>query len=107
MTLQRPIARIHRPARSAMQSGKAGLDCWVVEFAPDQRPRIDPLTGWSGGLSTLRQVRLRFPSAEAAEAFCRAQGIAYVIEPDRSRRPIKPKSYADNFRYGRLENWTH
>jgi hypothetical protein len=22
-------------------------------------------------------------------------------------RRVRPKAYADNFRYGRMENWTH
>jgi hypothetical protein len=103
----KPAARIFSPPRNAMQSGQAGQGEWVVEFAPDARPRLDPVTGWSGGLSTQRQVRLTFPTQEAAEAYCRAQGLAYVVEPARAKRPMKPKAYADNFRYGRTENWTH
>ncbi|HEX2942118.1 MAG TPA: oxidoreductase, partial [Rhodopila sp.] len=33
-------------------------------------------------------------------------GIDYEIELPQARR-VKPKAYADNFRYGRIENWTH
>lgn len=107
MSISKPPARIHSPPRNAMQSGQAGQGEWVLEFAPDARQVLDPVTGWSGGLSTMQQVKLRFPTAEAAEAYARAQGLTYVVEPARGKRPIKPKVYADNFRYGRSENWTH
>ncbi|MCX7371261.1 MAG: ETC complex I subunit [Alphaproteobacteria bacterium] len=107
MSINKPPARIHSPPRNAMQSGTAGQGEWVLEFAPDTRQVLDPVTGWSGGLSTMQQVKLRFDTAEAAQAYARAQGLAYVLEPARAKRPIKPKVYADNFRYGRTENWTH
>lgn len=107
MSLQKPRARIYSPPRSAMQSGQAGLGEWVLEFAPDARPRLDPVTGWSGGLSTERQVRLRFHTQEAAMAYATAQGLEFSVEAKPAGRPIKPKVYADNFKYGRAENWTH
>jgi hypothetical protein len=107
MSINKPPARIFSPARSAMQSGAAGQGEWVLQFAPDARQVLDPVTGWSGGLSTMQQVQLRFPTAEAAAAYARAQGLTYVVEPAREKRPIRPKVYADNFRYGRSENWTH
>ena len=90
-----------------MQSGSAGLAEWLLEFAPDTRQRLDPVTGWSGGLSTERQLRLHFATREAAEAYAQAQGLAYSVEAAPAPRAIKPKIYADNFKYGRAENWTH
>ena len=90
-----------------MQSGGAGLGEWVLEFAPDTRPRLDPVTGWSGGLSTERQVRLQFATAEAAVAYAKAQGLTFTVEAAPPARVIRPKVYADNFKYGRTENWTH
>ena len=103
----RGLARIHMPPRSAMQSGRAGTAEWVLEFAPLQRPRLDPLTGWIGSGETARQLRMSFPSREAAVAYAQAQGIAHEVEEPPRTRPIKPKVYADNFRPGRSENWTH
>jgi hypothetical protein len=52
-------------------------------------------------------VRLRFDTCEQAVAYATANGIEYEIEPAPAPRPIKPKTYAENFRYGRPENWTH
>jgi hypothetical protein len=107
MSLVKPAARIFSPPRNAMQSGPGKIGDWVLEFAPNTRPVVDPLMGWTGGLSTQRQVRLSFPSQEAAVAYAKAEGLHYVVELPPVRRPIKPKSYSDNFRNDRRENWTH
>jgi hypothetical protein len=100
-------ARIHQPPRSAMQSGRANTQDWVLEFAPEGRSRLDPLTGWIGSGQTNKQVRLRFPTREAAVAYATAQNIAYEVEEPARKRPIKPKVYAENFRTNRPDNWTH
>ena len=107
MSLVRTSARIFLPPRSAMQSGRANTHEWVLEFTPAGRSRLDPLTGWIGSGETTKQVRLRFPTREEAVAYAQLQGIAYEIEEPARARPIKPKVYADNFRPGRSENWTH
>ena len=39
-------------------------------------------------------------------AYATRAGIQYDVELPQARR-IKPKAYADNFKYGRIENWTH
>ena len=101
------IARIHSPAKSAMQSGRARTQGWLLEFAPSEQRRLDPLMGWSGSGDTPTQLRIAFSSREAAEAYAKAQGIAYEVEAPEPARAIKPKTYAENFRYGRAENWTH
>jgi ETC complex I subunit-like protein len=99
-------ARIYQPAKSAMQSGYAGTEEWVLAFEPAAPRRLEPLLGWSGSVDTQAQVRLRFPSRDAAIAYAEANGLAYDLELARSRR-VRPKAYADNFRYGRIDNWTH
>jgi hypothetical protein len=101
-------ARIYREPKSAMQSGRARTDSWILQFEPAEPKRIDPLTGWFGSGDTKAQVRLRFPTAEAAAAYAEAKGWPYEVEhPPAARAEIKPKSYADNFRFGRAENWSH
>ncbi|MFC3124829.1 ETC complex I subunit [Pseudoroseomonas globiformis] len=107
MSRHRAIARISMPPRSAMQSGKAKSGRWILTFTPSEAKTIDPLTGWSGSGDMQSQLRLSFSSQEAAEAYARANGIRYEVEPAPAGSVIKPKSYADNFRYGRSENWTH
>ena len=100
------LARIFMPPRSAMQSGRGQTHGWVLEFEPGERQRLDPLMGWAGSGDTSGQVRLRFPTREEAVAYAEANALAYEVEEPKPVR-IKAKVYADNFRFGRTENWTH
>ena len=101
------FARIYRPSRSAMQSGKAKFDTWILEFERDGEQRVDPLMGWTSGSDTLAtQVRLNFGTREEAVAYAKREGIPHqVIEPSRTT-PVA-KSYADNFSTVRRAPWTH
>ena len=54
--------------------------------------------GWIGSADTQAQVRLRFATREEAVAYAEKHGIAYDLELPQDRR-VKPKAYADNFRY--------
>jgi hypothetical protein len=99
-------ARIYQPPKNAMQSGRAGTHHWVLEFEPAAPRRADPLMGWIGSADTQTQVRLFFENREEAVAYAERNGIDYEVELPQERR-IKPKAYADNFRYGRREMWTH
>ena len=45
-------------------------------------------------------------SRDDALAYADRNGIAYDLELPQARR-VRPKAYADNFRYGRIDNWTH
>jgi len=49
---------------------------------------------------------LHFPTKEEAVAYADRHGIEYDLELT-AARVHKPKAYADNFKYGRAENWTH
>ncbi len=42
------LAKIYRPARSAMQSGQAKTHDWILEFVPEGGKWLDPLMGWTG-----------------------------------------------------------
>ena len=95
------LARIYRPAKTAMQSGRARTRKWVLEYEPASRRDPDPLMGWSSAGDTLNQIRLRFPTLDEAEAYARVKGLEYTVVEPPERRP-KPKSYADNFRYDRV-----
>ena len=97
------LARIYRPAKSAMQSGRALSRKWVLEYEPAGRRDPDPLMGWSSARDTLNEVQLRFDSLEEAVAFADKHGLDYtVIAPQDT--VVKPKSYADNFRYDRVRS---
>lgn len=80
-------AVIYRPARSAMTSGKARTREWKLRFDRRTSPLIEPLMGWTEGDDTLPQVELSFPSAEAAIAYARRQGLQYTVHGTQSRRP--------------------
>lgn len=101
-------ARIYQPARTAMQSGTAKTHDWLLEFAPAESRAIDPLMGWTGSGDTQSQVRLRFESREAAEAYAREKGIAYdVTLPHARKANIRPRGYGENFATDRKGAWTH
>ncbi len=98
--------RIYRPAKTAMQSGRAGTRDWVLEPTDETARRPEPLMGWSAAGDTASQVRLRFASREDAVAYAKRNGLAYTVrEP--AARPVRPRAYADNFAYGRKGAWTH
>lgn len=100
-------ARIFMRPKTATQSGVAGAGEWVLDWQSPQREVNEPLMGWWGSGSTQGQVRLAFDSCELAVGYAKANGIEYQVEQPPMKRAIKPKAYADNFRYGRSENWTH
>jgi hypothetical protein len=99
-------ARIFKPARTAMQSGEARTKEWVLEFEPASPRSADPLMGWTSSSNTQTQVRLQFDTKEEAIAYATREGLAYTLAEPKPRKPIR-KSYADNFRFGRIGNWTH
>jgi hypothetical protein len=89
-------ARIYQPAKTATSSGKYRMRFWVVEPEPTGRSEPDRLMGWNGTPDTDQQVRLTFPTREAAVAFCERKGMTYAVAEPRER-VIRPKSYAENF----------
>ena len=97
------LARIYRPAKSAMQSGRAQTRKWVLEYEPASRRDPDPLMGWSSAGDTLNEVRLRFATLDEALAFADKHGLDHTLEEPHQRTP-KAKSYADNFRYDRVRD---
>jgi NADH dehydrogenase ubiquinone Fe-S protein 4 len=100
------IARIYKPAKTAMQSGLAKTREWVLDYEPEQPPEIEPLMGWTASGDMRQQVRLRFETADEAVTYCERHGIPYeIFEPKpAARRAI---SYADNFAFRRRDPWTH
>jgi hypothetical protein len=99
-------ARIYKPARTAMQSGAARTKDWVLEYDPVSPREIDPLMGWTSSRDMQSQVRLAFATREEAVAYAERNGIPYRLEQPKPRATVR-KAYADNFRFGRKEAWTH
>lgn len=101
-------ARIYQPARNAMQSGMGKTKTWILEFAPAERREVDPLMGWTGSGDTNTQVKLRFDSREAAEAYAREHGIeTVVLQPHKRKANIRQGGYGENFATNRRQVWTH
>ncbi|MFN4023871.1 MAG: ETC complex I subunit [Hyphomonas sp.] len=100
-------ARIYKPAKSAMQSGRSNTTSWVLEFVNrGASRRTDPLMGWTSSNDTSGQVRLTFDTREQAIAYAEREGLNFTVEEPRERRRFI-KSYADNFSADRKQPWTH
>ncbi|MEO0915777.1 MAG: ETC complex I subunit, partial [Pseudomonadota bacterium] len=85
-------ARIFRPAKSAMSSGTAKSREWVLEFPNESGREIDPLMGWTSSSDTQAQVRLRFPTKDAALDYAKEHGIdAVVTEPKPRKQNIRQR----------------
>ena len=101
------LARIYRPAKSAMQAGASGRSrAWTLEFEPASARTNDPLTGWTSSSDMNGQVRLTFDTDAEAVAYAQAHGIAFRVEQPKVRSKIV-KAYADNFAWNRRQSWTH
>ncbi|MBS0481161.1 MAG: ETC complex I subunit [Proteobacteria bacterium] len=90
-------ARIYQRPKNAMQSGKARLGDWILDFAPAEARTADPLMGWTGSGDSQSQVQLKFASQEDAQAYAAKFGIAAEVHAVPPRR-LKLQAYADNFR---------
>ncbi|MET0183560.1 MAG: ETC complex I subunit [Caulobacterales bacterium] len=100
------LAKIYRPAKNAMQSGKAGTKRWVLDFEPNAALAPDVLMGWSSSADPSGQIRLYFDDRDQAIAYARKHAIPHqVIEPREFKRAVK--SYSDNFAFARKEPWSH
>lgn len=99
-------ARIYRPARNAMQSGKGKSQNWVLVHEPSTARDIEPLMGYTSSGDTNQQIKLSFDTLEAAEAYAQKNRIAYMVQPSHETTP-KRQSYTDNFRADRKTPWTH
>ena len=100
------VARIYKPARTAMQSGNAKTHEWVLDYEPEEPRAIEPLMGWTSSSDMRSQVQLAFATKDEAVAYCERHGIPYQLfeakEPAR-----RGMSYADNFAFDRRGQWTH
>jgi hypothetical protein len=97
MTAADQTVRIYQPAKSTTQSGQGKNGTWLLAFPAAAARSADPLMGWVSSADTQQQLRLTFPSAEAAIAYAKSKGLAYEVQAP-ATRALKLQSYADNFR---------
>ena len=100
------LARIFRPSKTAMQSGRMGTHLWRLEFEPSSARLPDPLMGWTQSTDMRGQVKLTFQTQDEAVAYAQRHGIAFEVIGEHTHRRII-KSYADNFAFHRRQPWTH
>ena len=91
-------ARIRQRIKSSMQSGRALEGKWILEYEPAEPKRADPLTGWAGSGDTREQVRLGFPTLDAAKAYAQKHGLEYHVSVAGVERHLKLQTYAENFK---------
>ena len=99
-------ARIYKPAKTAMQSGRAKTKSWVLDYEPEEPRVVESLMGWTSSGDMKSQLRLSFDTKEEAVAYCERHGIAYQVSA--AKEPARGTiAYADNFAYRRRGLWTH
>ena len=88
-------AKIYKPAKTAMQSGKRNTKNWILEF-DTLNTGINPLMGWETSQDTMSEIKLEFSNKDQAINYAKKNNIDYyVVEPQKNR--IIKKSYAENF----------
>jgi len=88
-------AKIYKPSKTAMQSGKRNTRKWILEF-DTLDTGINPLMGWETSKDTMSEVRLEFTTKDEAIIYAKKNNIEYYIVEPQKRKIIK-KSYTDNF----------
>ena len=88
-------AKIFKPSKSAMQSGKRNSKNWILAF-DTLNNGVNPLMGWETSKDTMSEVKLEFSTKEEAINYVKKNNIDYyVVEPQ--KQEIIKKSYTDNF----------
>ena len=99
-------ARIYRPAKTAMQSGRGKTGRWMLVYDQEQPRSVEPLMGYTSAADMAQQIKLMFDSREEAVAYAERKGIPYEVEAEHERARVTG-SYSDNFRPDRRFPWTH
>lgn len=88
---------IYKPAKTAMQSGKASKDFWLLEFEKSEGFEIDPIMHWAASKNTQKQVVLKFSSQQKAIEYARKHNIEFNLITPKAKKLIL-RSYASNFK---------
>jgi len=88
-------AKIYKPAKTPMQSGKRNSKQWLLEF-DTLNLSVNPLMGWMSSKDTLSEIKLKFESKNEAVDYAKKNNIDYyIVEPQKTK--LIKKSYSDNF----------
>lgn len=99
-------AIIYSPAKTAMQSGNAKTNFWILEFKNNSPQTHNPLMGWIGGGHTENQIHLKFNTLDDAIRYAHNNHISYTIKHPKKRN-LSIKSYAANYAFTNREPWSH
>ena len=88
-------AKIYKPTKTAMQSGRKNTKKWLLEF-DTYNTGTSPLMGWISSRDTMSEVKLEFSSKQLAIVYAKKNNIDYYVIESKKRKIIK-KSYTDNF----------
>ena len=88
-------AKIYKPSKTAMQSGKRNTKKWILEF-DTLNTEINPLMGWESSKDTMSEVKLEFSTKIEALNYVKKNNIKYYIVEPQNTKIIK-KTYSDNF----------
>jgi hypothetical protein len=88
-------AKIYKPSKTAMQSGKRNTKKWYLVY-DTLDTGVSPLMGWVSSTDTMSEVKLEFSTKDQAINFAKENNIDYYIQEPQKRIIIK-KSYTDNF----------
>ena len=88
-------AKIYKPSKTVMQSGKRNTKKWILEF-DTLNTGVNPLMGWESSKDTMSEVKLEFSTKEEALNYVKKNNIEYYIVEPQKQKIIK-KSYTDNF----------
>ena len=90
-------AKIYKPAKTAMQSGRAKYNKWILKISDSKNQTKYTMMGWNGGSNTTSQIQLQFKTKEDAINYAKSNNINYEVL-ETSERKVISKSYADNFK---------
>ncbi|UWU89187.1 ETC complex I subunit [Bradyrhizobium sp. CB1015] len=72
-------ATISRASPPTLTAARPRKEQWKLQFERRSPLRCEPLMGWTEDDDPLAKVELTFPSAEAAMAYARRQGLHYSV----------------------------
>ena len=72
-------AKIYKPSKTAMQSGRSKYNKWVLKFSDKKNQLKDTMMGWNGGSSTVSQIELKFSSKEEAVNYAKKNSISLKL----------------------------
>ncbi|KAL4131456.1 hypothetical protein QTP88_008767 [Uroleucon formosanum] len=94
------LVKISKATKNVMQSGTDNTHNWVMEF--DNRERWEnPLMGWTSTGDPLSNMKIEFAERTDAINFCEKNGWKWYLEAENKTRPIRSKSYANNFSWNK------